>query len=486
MSETTPSEQNNDNAEGVEVTPADSTPAETTSTEATPPAFFRPAPEELAPAQVAPAVSAPTTESAASPTEIPAAFAAAPAGQPVATVPAEKRRLAFPLVAAVLVAGLLGGAVGAGTVVILRGGNSDSASNASNQAVVINDTANVSTVTAVAAKASPSVVTIQVSGGSTSGSGSGEFISADGYVLTNNHVATLDGATATPTIRVQDNEGNIYKATIVGTDPTVDLAVLKVDSTKTFTPIEWANSDKLNVGDATIAMGAPLGLAGTVTAGIISALNRSIQIASSAVPDTTTQDTTPNQGGSPFDLWNFDFGQGQSGSTQSSAAATISVPVIQTDASINPGNSGGALLDAQGRLIGINVAIASAGGSSSGSGSIGLGFALPSNLAKRVSDEIIATKKATHGLLGARIYDAASKPTSTQVGAAVKEVISGGAADKAGLKVDDVITSFNGVRISDASDLTAQVRAAAGGSKATVTYTRGDTSKTVEVELGTM
>ncbi|MEY4102629.1 MAG: hypothetical protein RIR88_763, partial [Actinomycetota bacterium] len=173
----------------------------------------------------------------------------------------------------------------------------------------------------------------------------------------------------------------------------------------------------------------------------------------------------------------------QQSPAQTSTTATISIPVIQTDAAINPGNSGGALLDSKGRLIGINVAIASAGSSSS-AGNIGLGFALPSNLAKRVSAEIIASKKATHGMLGAQVSDAAGKSGSTTVGAYIEKVTSGGAAEKAGIKAGDVVTQFNGVRVTDANDLTAQVRTAAGGSEATVTIIRDGKPQTIKVNLG--
>jgi putative serine protease PepD len=364
------------------------------------------------------------------------------------------------------------------------------------QGITINDSANVSTVTAVAEKASPSVVTISVVGSTAAGSGSGIVLSADGYVLTNNHVATLDGATGDATIQVRDNAGHLFSATIVGADPTVDLAVLKLDGATNMVPMEWADSSKLNVGDVAIAMGAPLGLAGTVTTGIVSALNRSIQIASSAVPDATGSDqgTAPSpstpDGTGPFDFWNFDFGQGQDGSAPSTqapaATSSISIPVIQTDAAINPGNSGGALLDAKGRLIGINVAIASAGSSSGQSGSIGVGFALPSNLAKRVSEEIIATGTATHGLLGAKVSDAANVKGSTSVGATIEEVVTGGAAEKAGMVAGDVVTRFNGVPITDANDITAQVRTMAAGAKVDIEFIRNGKTLTEQVTLGSL
>ena len=398
-----------------------------------------------------------------------------------AAVRERKQNKVAPLLAVAVAAALVGGIAGAGVVTVMGGQNSTTNASNSVQGITINDKDEVSTVTAVAAKASPSVVTISVVGTEGSGSGSGVILNKEGYVLTNNHVATLDGSARDVKITVQDNDGNIYPATIVGTDPTVDMAVLKIDSEATFVPIEWADSSKLNVGDLTIAMGAPLGLAGTVTTGIVSALNRSIQVASSAIPESSGTDSGSGDSSNPFNF-DFDFGQGQQTQTQS---ASISIPVIQTDAAINPGNSGGALLDSKGRLIGINVAIASAG-SSGEAGSIGVGFALPSNLAKRVSAELIENQKASHGLLGAQVSDAGTKDGSTAVGAYIEKAVDGGAAAAAGIKAGDIVTQFNGVRITDANDLTAQVRTAAGGSEATVVINRDGKQQTIKVQLGTL
>ena len=176
-------------------------------------------------------------------------------------------------------------------------------------------------------------------------------------------------------------------------------------------------------------------------------------------------------------------------SRRAQSQATISLPVIQTDASINPGNSGGALLNSKGELIGVNVAIASAGGTSTDgtqSGSIGVGFAIPANLAKRVSDEMIANGKATHGLLGASVVDSSSDTKATTVGAQIKEITGGGAAASAGLQAGDIVVGFNGLPITSATDLTAQVRALAAGAKADVTYIRGDQTKTTTVTLGSL
>ena len=201
--------------------------------------------------------------------------------------------------------------------------------------------------------------------------------------------------------------------------------------------------------------------------------------------------STPGDGSSPYNFWNFGDGSGNgngSGSGSSSGqTADISLPVIQTDAAINPGNSGGALLNSDGKLIGINVAIASTGSTSGSgqSGSIGVGFAIPSDLAQRIGQEIIKTGKGTHGLLGASVTTATSDKSSV-VGALIADITSGGAADKAGLKKGDVVTSFNGRPITDSTDLTAQVRTLAPGSTAKLVYVRGNESTTVSVTLGTL
>ncbi len=389
------------------------------------------------------------------------------------------------IVAIMVAAALVGGAAGLGAS---AAGGSFFAANGSTvvtsgpSTVTVNNRESVNQTTAIAAKVLPSVVTIAATSGSGGGTGSGVVLSSDGYVVTNTHVVTLDGATGDAAITVTTSDGKVYQATVVGTDPTYDLAVIKLKDASGLTPIQFADSSSLNVGDQTVAIGAPLGLSNTVTTGIVSALNRSIQIASSAAPDGGADDDSPQgQNESPFQ---FDFGQGQQ---QQSPKSSISIAVIQTDAAINPGNSGGALVDEAGKLIGINVAIASTGGSSSSqAGSIGVGFSIPSNVVKRITDELIDTGAATHGLLGAMVGDAASQKGATTAGAYISEVSSGGAAAKAGLKAGDVVTSFNGVPITDATDLTAQVRALAAGSTATVVYVRDGATASVEVTLGTL
>ncbi len=398
-----------------------------------------------------------------------------------------RKKSAAPRIAALLVAAaLVGGGAGLGGAyagVNLWGG-SNASTVAGPTAITVNDPSNVNDTAAVASKVVPSVVTISATGTSAGGTGSGVILSSDGYVLTNTHVVTLDGQTGDAKLSVTTSDGRVYAATVVGTDPTYDLAVIKLTNASGLTPIEWGDSSKLNVGDTTTAIGAPLGLPNTVTTGIVSALNRSIQVASSAAPSdgSDSQQTEPGQE-SPF---RFDFGQGQQ---SQSASATIKIAVIQTDAAINPGNSGGALVDDEGKLIGINVAIASAGGSSSSgsqSGNIGVGFSIPSDIAKRISQEIIDNGSATHGLLGASVQDASGIQGATTTGAYVAEAVSGGAAQAAGLAKGDIIIKVDGIPVTNSIDLTAQVRALAAGSKAEITYLRNGQEKTAEVTLGTM
>ena len=416
-----------------------------------------------------------------------AATAANPAAQPT-----EKRTGNIGVLAALAIGALVGGVAGAGVYVVATTNSvsPNAATIPGETNITVNDPGNATTITAVAAQAAESVVTISVRGEGASGSGSGVFLDEDGYVLTNAHVATLSGATADPSVTVLTSDGRRYDATLVGSDPIADLAVVKVDADDvTFKPARFADSSELNVGDTVVALGAPLGLPNTVTSGIISALNRSITVASSAVPETEDSLAPPeddnNGQNSPFDFWEFDNDRDTDRPTPT---ATIALPVIQTDAAINPGNSGGALLDSDGRVIGINVAIASAGGSQQASGNIGLGFSIPSNFAQRIADELIADGKASHGLLGASVLsvtdDEDASQTSAVVGSVIHEVTRGGAADKAGLRKGDIVVQFNGLPITSSTDLTAQVRVLPGGADAELVYVRDGETETVTVTLG--
>ena len=287
---------------------------------------------------------------------------------PVQAPVKKKRRNLLPVAALALGAALVGGIIGSSGLTL-------SVANLSQPApIVVNNATEVNWVTGAAAAASPSVVTLAVNSASSGGSGSGVVLTEDGYILTNAHVATLGGLTETAAISVMLWDGQVLAAELVGFDSVYDLAVLKIEAAG-LKPIVFADSNTLNVGQNVVAIGAPLGLSSTVTQGIISALNRTIQVASSEVSDDPGLQFYTGSGGNP-----------------------ISLQVIQTDAAINPGNSGGALVNNSGELIGINVAIATAG--SGTSGSIGVGFAIPSNTSERIANEIIETGVATHGLLG--------------------------------------------------------------------------------------
>ena len=410
------------------------------------------------------------------------------------TPSAAKAKVGAGRVAALLVAAaLVGGAAGLGGAyagVQLAGpASQQSTVTSGGGTVVVNDTDSVTQTTGIAAKVMPSVVTISVSANGSGGTGSGVILTDDGYVVTNTHVVTLDGASADGAIRVTTSDGRIFSAEIVGLDPIYDLAVIKLVDAEGLTPIELASSADLNVGDVTVAIGAPLGLANTVTAGIVSALGRSIEIASSAVPESASPEADDDaesdqeqEGGPGSGPFQFDI-PGQN--PQTATGETIKIAVVQTDAAINPGNSGGALVDSDGKLIGINVAIATAG-SSEGSGNIGVGFSIPSDIVKRVTDEIIEDGEAAQGPLGASVRSAAAQENATIAGAYIQEVTEDGAAAAAGLRQGDVVTAFNGVTVGDSVDLTALVRAEAAGSDATVTFVRDGTSQSVEVILGTL
>ncbi|WP_400160435.1 S1C family serine protease [Arthrobacter sp. BPSS-3] len=338
-------------------------------------------------------------------------------------------------------------------------------------------------MTAAAKKASPSVVTISATSGSAGGTGSGIILDAQGHILTNTHVVTLDGQSASASIEVRTNDGNVYPGTVVGTDPLSDLAVVKIDS-QGLVPAALGDSSKANVGDKVIAIGAPLGLQGTVTDGIVSALNRTISIASSAAPDTSGSSGSNGSGGNGR---RYRYSQPGAQNSTGTSSSDISINVLQTDAPINPGNSGGPLVNSAGEVLGINVAIASAGASTSGgqSGSIGVGFSIPVNDAKRVAQEIIAGGSASHGQLGASLADAqAGSGSQFTSGAQVTAVSGGTPAANAGITSGDVITALDGRAIQNAEEATASIREHAAGDTVSVTLMRGGTSQHVDVTLG--
>ncbi|MHA7178525.1 S1C family serine protease [Arthrobacter sp. MDB2-24] len=393
----------------------------------------------------------------------------------------ERKRVGLATFAAgVLAAGLIGGGAATAAYTVLDDSSPVSASQTAPESIVVNNTEDVNTITGAAVTASPSVVTIAVSGGNAGGSGSGIILDTDGHILTNTHVVTLGGQVSDPTVEVKLNDGRVFPATVVGTDPLSDLAVVKIDAPD-LTAANLGNSDELNVGDTAIAIGAPLGLSGTVTDGIVSTLNRTISVASSAVPEDSS-DSTESPDGEGF---NF-LPPGGSGSQQTQAQGSIYLNVIQTDAAINQGNSGGALVDTDGKIIGVNVAIASAGSGES-TGNIGVGFSIPINYADRIAKEIIANGEATHGFLGVSVTPASddgSQSTSTfSSGALVESVEPDSPAEDAALQVGDVITKVGNFTVSDPQSLTAAVRIQTVGQQVPVEITRGGESRTVEVTL---
>ncbi|MDQ0866491.1 S1C family serine protease [Arthrobacter globiformis] len=412
------------------------------------------------------------------PVAVPPAFGGVPPVPPARPLRPRDRKRVGPavFVTCLVAAGLLGGGAATGVAALWPDAPAQTATaQAAISPVIVNNTESVNAVTAAAQKASPSVVTISVSSGSSGGTGSGIILDTEGHILTNTHVVTLDGAAADAAVEVRTNNGQVYTATIVGTDPLSDLAVIKIDA-EGLTPATLGDSGAVNVGDKAIAIGAPLGLSGTVTDGIVSAVNRTIETESSA-----TSDGSSAEGSSQNPL-------GSQSGVAASAQDSISVNVIQTDAAINPGNSGGALVNAQGEIIGVNVAIASAGSSSSSStqsGNIGVGFSIPINQAKRVAEEIISTGKATHGQLGLSVQDKTSGSSSDfTAGAEVASVTSGSAADRAGLKAGDVVTGLAGRTVTDASELTAAAREQAAGSTVKITFQRDGQEQTADITLG--
>lgn len=373
---------------------------------------------------------------------------------PVKPAEPKKRRAFRPLAIAALAmsAALIGGIIGSSAFTLSYMNFAQPAP------VVVNNSQSVNWVTGAAAEASPSVVTLSVTSTNGSGSGSGVILTEDGYILTNAHVVTLGGMTENAIVTVRLWDGLVVPAELVGFDSVYDLAVIKVDMEGLKT-ISFADSSNINVGENVVAIGAPLGLTSTVTEGIVSALNRTIQVASSEVSEE-----------SGLQFWT------------GTGAAPISIQVIQTDAAINPGNSGGALVNEFGELIGINVAIATAGNGEAGS--IGVGFAIPSNTAYRIATEIIELGYATHGLLGALVRDNTQENSSFSTGAYVEQVTEGGAAAAAGVRSGDVVISFGGQRVNGSADLTALVRAEAAGASVQMEVLRGSSKISFDVTLG--
>ncbi|MFI7041109.1 S1C family serine protease [Microbispora rosea] len=311
------------------------------------------------------------------------------------------------------------------------------------------------TIAAVAKAIMPSVVSIEVKTATAGGEGSGVILSADGLILTNNHVVSIGGGGG-GTVTVKFSDGKTASAVVKGTDPTTDLAVIQAQGVSGLTPASLGDSDKLQVGDGVLAIGSPLGLEGSVTSGIVSALDRTLTEA----PEEQQQPQFP---------WGMEQQQPQS------QGNTIG-GMIQTDAAINPGNSGGALVNTNGQVVGINTAIATSGSSS---GNIGVGFAIPINTAKLVSDQLIKTGKATHAFLGVSVADAVGGAS----GAVVSSITAGSPAEKAGLKEGDLITKINDKVVDSAEALVGTIRSSRAGDKVTITFTRDGKENTITTAL---
>ena len=312
--------------------------------------------------------------------------------------------------------------------------------------------------TAVASAVSPAVVTIQAQGASSGSTGSGVIYDAQGDIVTNYHVisSVLTGGQ----IQVTLADGRLYAARVVGHDKTTDLAVIRLDNPpEDLTVARFTTSSTLQVGAPVMAIGAPLGLSNTVTTGIVSALNRPVEV--SMDEDSTSQDQT-----------------------QASSDLVIT-NAIQIDASINPGNSGGPLFDATGAVIGINSSIKSLATSADGqAGSIGLGFAIPSDLVVSVADQLIASGFASHGMLGVTVKAAtATVGSDTYVGAEIQEVTSGSGAAIAGLRVGDVILTVEGQEVTSPKQLVGYVRRYRAGDTVTMTIERNGQTQDVSVTI---
>jgi putative serine protease PepD len=356
-------------------------------------------------------------------------------------------------VAVALAAGLLGGGVGAVVTTAADGTNASAptlsapakASSPGNPA-----SGSSGSVEQVASRLLPSVVSIQERSANGGGEGTGVILSADGLILTNNHVVA--GAADSGTLSVTLNDGSTTSATIVGRDPVTDLAVVRAKGVSGLTPATLGRSADLQPGEGVVAIGSPLGLQGTVTSGIISALDRPVRTSGEA-------------------------GAGDPTSTV--------IDAIQTDAAINPGNSGGPLVNLSGQVVGINSAIASLGSTGGGqSGSIGVGFAIPIDQARRIANQLIDSGKATHAQLGVSVRDAVAADQSGTAGALIASVTDGGAAATGGLRSGDVVTKVGARQIDGADALIAAIRSHRPGDKVTLTYQRNGDARTATVTLG--
>ena len=425
-------------------------------------------------AQAAPAPSAQEAPASAGTQQAPSVGGAysAPSGQPYSgyTAPASPDAFASPTVivtkkgpgwaallgAMLLTIGLTLGAVFYARPAMLRASTPTNL-NGGTVATVPASNSSGKDWTDVAAAVSPAVVTIQTQGASSGGTGSGVIYDAQGDIVTNYHViaSVLGGGQ----IQVTLADGRLYSAVVVGHDKTTDLAVIRLENPPSdLTVARFASSANLEVGAPVMAIGAPLGLSNTVTTGIVSALNRPVEV--SVDEDSSSQDS------------------------QASSDLVVT-NAIQIDASINPGNSGGPLFDTSGAVIGINSSIKSLATSSDGqAGSIGLGFAIPSDLVVSVADQLIASGTASHGILGVTVKAATTTVGSdTYVGAEVQDVSAGSGASAAGIRAGDVIVKVEGQEVTSPKQLIGYVRRYKAGDTVTMTIVRDGQTQDVSVRI---
>jgi putative serine protease PepD len=382
--------------------------------------------------------------------------------QPVGGVATKPRRRLGALVVAASLSAVIGAGAGVGSYAYLTdgvGGGSVASPVRVTTVPASQNPALDGTISAAAAKIQPSVVTITVQSGQSGDIGTGVVLDDAGHILTNDHVVSAAASTSnqssggrsgSSSITVTFHDGTTAKATVVGTSETNDLAVIKVDGVSNLVPATFAKSGSLQVGQAVVAAGAPLGLSESVTSGIVSNTARPVR----------------------------------SGNNDDAVYLAV-----QTDAAINPGNSGGPLVDLNGAVVGINSSIASTGsssGSSSQSGNIGIGFAIPADVAVRVAGELIEDGRSVNAALGVTVGGTSDAELSTATGVPLQSVTGGGAAAKAGLRQGDVVTRLNDFATTTADGLIAATRFYAPGTEVTLTYTRnGGTPQTVKVTLGT-
>lgn len=354
------------------------------------------------------------------------------------SAPAPQKSSKGGLIAGAAAIALFAGAMGGGVGYLLA---ADSQSATPIASAITNSGGSVSVpvssgIADIAAAVQPAVVQLNIAGSDGEGTGSGFVISDDGYIITNHHVAGPAGEDGS--IEVSFADGSTATGRLVGSDPGYDLAVVKVDRTGLST-LELGSSDVVRVGDTAIAVGSPLGLQGTVTSGIVSALNRPV--------------------------------------TAGDANNTSFINAIQTDAAINPGNSGGPLVDAAGQVIGVNSAIATMG-MGGAAGSIGLGFAIPIDTAKRIAEEIITTGSSSTPIIGVQL-----DTTYNGDGALIADVNAGSPAEQAGLQDGDLITAINGVVVGESTDLIVAIRDNAPGDTITLTVLRNGQTSDFQVTL---